>query len=257
VFTGLVQKVGTLAAKRAGPERQTLVIAAQLPPRDRGVGASVAIDGVCLTVTESNDDELCMDAAFETLRLTTLGLLAVGQRVNLEPALRVGDALGGHLVSGHVDGVGTVRTVTVRGDAREVWVDAPAALLPFIAVKGSICVDGTSLTVNAVDPRGFSVGLVPHTLQVTTLDTLHTGRAVNLEVDLVARYVARLLDHRAAVFDTLPGSWPASTGGLPTGSGSIPTGSGAAPSGPAPAPGGLSVDALVEAGYLDPGEGRR
>jgi riboflavin synthase len=256
VFTGLVQKVGTLVAKRPGPERQTLVIAARLEARDRAPGASVAIDGVCLTVTEASDDELSVDVAFETLRLTTLGSLAVGQRVNLEPSLRVGDALGGHLVSGHVDGVGTIRSVIVRGDAREVWVDAPAALLPFIAVKGSICIDGTSLTVNAIDARGFCVGLIPHTLQVTTLDALQSGRAVNLEVDLVARYVARLLDHRAAVFDTFPGTWPASTGGLASAASSA-VGTGAGSSGPAADPGGLSVDALVEAGYLDPGEGRR
>lgn len=240
MFTGLVQKVGTLMARRPGSERQTLVIAARLEPRDRTVGASVAIDGVCLTVTEANDEELCVDAVFETLRLTTLGSLSIGRHVNLEPALRVGDALGGHLVSGHVDGVGTVRAVTPRGEAREVWVDAPAGLLPFIAAKGSICLDGTSLTVNAVDARGFSVGLVPHTLQATTLHELHAQRAVNLEVDLVARYVARLLDHRAAVFDTLPGTTPAH-----------------APGGITTDPGQLSVDDLIEAGYLDPGEGRR
>lgn len=232
MFTGLVQKVGTLVARRPGPERQTLVIAARLEPRDRVPGASVAIDGVCLTVTEANDEEFQVDAAFETLRLTTLAALSVGQRVNLEPALRVGDPLGGHLVSGHVDGVGTVRSVTARGDAREVHIDAPPALLAFIAPKGSICVDGTSLTVNGVDTRGFSVGLVPHTLAVTTLGQWQPGRAVNLEVDLVARYVARLMGYGGATAETLPGVWPTETGGL-------------------------SVDALVEAGYLDPGEGRR
>lgn len=232
MFTGLVQKVGTLVARRPGPERQTLVIGARLEPRDRAPGASVAVDGVCLTVTEASDDEVCFDAAFETLRLTTLASLAVGRRVNLEPALRVGDPLGGHLVSGHVDGVGTVRSASSRGDARELWIDGPPALLAFIAPKGSICVDGTSLTVNGVDARGFSVGLVPHTLAVTTLAELQAGRAVNLEVDLVARYVARLMGYGGATAETLPGVWPTE-------------------------PGGLSVDALVEAGYLDPGEGRR
>jgi riboflavin synthase len=232
VFTGLVQKVGTLVARRPGPERQTLVVAARLEPRDRVPGASVAVDGVCLTVTEASDEEFQVDAAFETLRLTTLASLAVGQRVNLEPALRVGDPLGGHLVSGHVDGVGTVRSVTARGEAREVWIDAPPALLAFIAPKGSVCVDGTSLTVNGVDARGFAVGLVPHTLAVTTLGDWKAGRAVNLEVDLVARYVARLMGYGGATAETLPGVWPTETAGL-------------------------SVDALVEAGYLDPGEGRR
>jgi riboflavin synthase len=236
VFTGLVQKVGALVARRPGPERQTLVIAARLEPRDRVAGASVAVDGVCLTVTEASDEELCVDAAFETLRLTTLASLAVGRRVNLEPALRVGDPLGGHLVSGHVDGVGSIRSVTTRGDAREVWVDAPSELLAYIAPKGSICIDGTSLTVNGIDARGFAVGLVPHTLAVTTLGELQAGRAVNLEIDLVARYVARLMGFGGAKAETLPGVWPTEPGGLS---------------------GGLSVDALVEAGYLDPGEGRR
>ena len=231
MFTGLVQKVGTLVARRPGPERQTLVIGARLEPRDREPGASVAVDGVCLTVTEASEDEVCFDAAFETLRLTTLASLGVGRRVNLEPALRVGDPLGGHLVSGHVDGVGTVRSVTDRGDAKEIWIDAPPALLAFMPPKGSICVDGTSLTLNGADARGFSVGLVPHTLAVTTLGDLAVGRAVNLEVDLVARYIARLMGYGGATAETLPGVWPE--------------------------PGGLSVDALVEAGYLDPGEGRR
>lgn len=227
MFTGLVQQVGTLVAKRPGPERQTLVIGARLAPGDREAGASVAIDGVCLTVVSATDEQLVFDAAFETLRRTTLGARQVGDHLNLEPSLRVGDPLGGHLVSGHVDGVGTVRSVELRGDAREVWIDAPPELLPLVAPKGSICVDGTSLTVNDVDARGFSVGLVPHTLQVTTLHALAPGRALNLEADVVARYVARLLEHRGA----LAVSEPASPG--------------------------LSVDALVEAGYLDPGEGRR
>lgn len=225
MFTGLVQQVGTLVAQRPGPERQTLVVAAKLEPRDRETGASVAVDGVCLTVTAATEEQLEFDAAFETLRLTTLGSRDVGDRVNLEPALRVGDALGGHLVSGHVDGVGTVRSVVARGDARELWVDVPAELMRFVAPKGSICVDGTSLTVNEVDAVGFAVGLVPHTLSATTLGGLAAGRSVNIEVDLLARYVARLLDY-----------------------GRTPT--------PAPPPG-LSVDALVEAGYLDPGDGRR
>ncbi|MCH9681884.1 MAG: riboflavin synthase [Deltaproteobacteria bacterium] len=223
MFTGLVQLVGTLGARRPGPQQQTLVIEARLEARDRVLGASVAINGVCLTVTESDADQFAVDAAFETLQRTTLGDLAVGAALNLEPALRVGDALGGHLVSGHVDGVGRVRSVEARGDAREIWVDVPPELMRFCAAKGSICIEGTSLTVNEIDAKGLSVGLVPHTLQATTLHALAAGAGVNLEVDQIARYVARLLDHRADV---------------------------------AAAPG-LSVDDLLEAGYLDPGEGRR
>ncbi|MCX4244654.1 riboflavin synthase [Paraliomyxa miuraensis] len=225
MFTGLVQQVGTLVAMRPGQQRQTLVVEARFPLRERETGASIAVDGVCLTVTSSSEDRLEFDAAFETLRLTTLGGRMIGDRLNLEPALRVGDPLGGHLCSGHVDGVGTVRSVLARGDAREVWIDVPGDLMRFVAPKGSICVDGTSLTVNGIDAVGLSVGLVPHTLQVTTLDGLAAGRRVNLEVDLVARYVARLLEY------------------------------GRAPEPPPPP--GLSVDALVEAGYLDPGDGRR
>lgn len=228
MFTGLVRTVGTLVAKRPGPERETLTIEARLDARDRELGASVSVNGVCLTVTEATADHFCVDAAFETLRLTTLGRLSVGDRVNLEPALRVGDALGGHLVSGHVDGVGRVRSIEARGDAREIWFHVPAALMGFCAPKGSICIDGTSLTVNAIDDDGLSVGLIPHTLAATTLGSLTVGASVNLEVDQVARYVARLLEHRNA--------------------------EGAASSA---ASRDLSVDDLVQAGYLDPGEGRR
>ncbi|MEM9460370.1 MAG: riboflavin synthase [Myxococcota bacterium] len=226
MFTGLVQQVGTLLAKRPGPERQTLVIGARLSEQERQLGASVAIDGVCLTVTASSAEQFSVDAAFETLRRTTLGDRPPGARLNLEPALRVGDPLGGHLVSGHVDGVGTVRSIQAQGDALEVWVETPPELMRFLAPKGSICVDGTSLTVNEIDARGFGVGLIPHTLHATTLHELEAGRTVNLEVDLIARYVARLLGHRAAALAD-------------------------------PKAAGLTLDDLVEAGMLDPGEGRR
>lgn len=225
MFTGLVQNIGTLVARRPGAEHETLTILAALSERDRVLGASVAVNGVCLTVTGASEDRFEADAAFETLRLTTLGDLPIGARLNLEPALRVGDALGGHLVSGHVDGVGTVRGVEARGKAREIWVDLPAPLLRFCAPKGSVCLDGTSLTVNAVDDRGLSVGLVPHTLEATTLDALATGDRLNVEVDTIARYVARLLEH----------------GGAATAKGSDS----------------LAMEDLVDAGYLDPGEGRR
>ena len=157
------------------------------------LGASVAIDGVCLTVVDSGNGKASFEAAFETLRATTLGSKAVGDKVNLEPALRIGDPLGGHLVSGHVDGVGQLRTLVHRGDAWEVWFDAPDALHRYIAPKGSITVQGVSLTVNDVDGDGFMVGIIPHTLAVTTLGGLSPGGRVNLEVDVIARYVSRLL----------------------------------------------------------------
>ena len=150
---------------------------------------------MCLTVTSREGDTFTVEAAFETLDLTTLGSLAPGDRVNLEPSLRVGDAIGGHLVSGHVDGVGTLVSVDSRGDAREMWFEVPASLAPFIATKGSVCVDGVSLTINRVEGARFMIGVIPHTLEVTTLGARAVGDAVNIEVDQLARYVARILDY--------------------------------------------------------------
>jgi riboflavin synthase len=192
MFTGLVRAVGTLLDATDAPAARRLRVAAPLDARDLQLGASVAVNGVCLTVTASDADSFSADAAFETLRKTTLGGLAVGARVNLEPSLRVGDALGGHLVSGHVDGVGSLRSREPRGEAVEMWFQSPPELSRFIAVKGSIAVDGTSLTVNEVRGDTFAVGLVPHTLAHTILGTLTPGDPVNLEIDLVARYVGRL-----------------------------------------------------------------
>lgn len=195
--------VGRLRERRDTAQLSTFAIDAALSERDRVTGASVAVSGVCLTVTSATDTAFEVELAFETLRRTTLGRTAVGDRLNLEPALRVGDALGGHLVSGHVDGVAHVRSVTPRGEAREVWFDSPGPLLRYIAPKGSVTLDGTSLTVNEVDAKGFCVGLVPHTRSVTTLGALGRGDAINLEVDLLARYVERLLTPAAANDDAL------------------------------------------------------
>ncbi|PRQ07052.1 riboflavin synthase [Enhygromyxa salina] len=204
MFTGLVQTTGCVRELSQRPHSRRLVIAAQLAAADRTIGASVCVAGVCLTVTESSDQHFVADVGFETLAVTTLGALEPGSVVNLEPSLRLGDALGGHLVSGHVDGVGHLRTVEPRGTARECWFWAPEPLRRYIAVKGSIVVDGVSLTVNQVDEVGFMVGLIPHTLAITTLGGLvdlvgqagdQTGdqAKVNLEVDMLARYVERLL----------------------------------------------------------------
>lgn len=198
MFTGLVRGVGTVERVIAGAQRRTFVIGHALAEGDRSLGASVAIAGVCLTVVASTAADFTVEAAFETLAVTTLGALKPGSRVNLEPALRLGDALGGHLVSGHVDGVARVRSRVARGDALEMWFDAPASLLPFIAVKGSVCLDGVSLTVNAVDDHGLAVGLISHTLAATTLNEREVGDPLNLEVDLLARHVARLLGFAGA-----------------------------------------------------------
>jgi riboflavin synthase len=203
VFTGLVQTTGVVRALREGPQSRRVVIGvggglgAGLESTDREIGASVCVSGVCLTVTETGEDFFAADVAFETLAVTTLGQLSVDARVNIEPSLRLGDALGGHLVSGHVDGVGRLSRASAHGDARECWFWVPEPLRRYVAVKGSIAVDGVSLTVNRVDETGFMVGLIPHTLQVTTLGSLVEQvvrqPAVNLEVDMLARYVERLL----------------------------------------------------------------
>jgi riboflavin synthase len=189
MFTGLVREVGTVASMVDG--RLTI----EAPETARGVqlGDSVAIDGVCLTVVACGDSTLSFDAVPETLGRTALGTLEQGSRVNLEPALRAGDALGGHYVQGHVDGVGAVQSVAPEGDGRRVRFEAPAELLRYIVEKGSIAVQGTSLTVAAVDDTGFDVALIPHTLQVTTLGALEPDQQVNLETDVLAKYVEKLL----------------------------------------------------------------
>ncbi len=196
MFTGIVQATGTIVAVEPGGDGLRLTVdAGTLPVDDIAVGDSVAVAGCCLTVVARRGARLDFDVSAETLRCTT-GLDRPGP-VNLELALRFGDRLGGHLVSGHVDGVGTVVSfAAVTGDASGSYalvIDAPADLARFVAAKGSIAVDGVSLTVNTVDGPRFAVNLIAHTLAVTTLHALAAGSRVNLEIDLVARYVARLL----------------------------------------------------------------
>jgi riboflavin synthase len=195
VFTGIVQAVGRIERTVAASDGLRLTVATGgLDVSDVTIGDSVAVNGCCLTVVGRAGDRLEFDASAETLRCTA-GLDAAGE-VNLEKALRLADRLGGHLVSGHVDGTGTVAEMApVAGDPGGSWrlvIEAPPALARFIAPKGSIAVHGVSLTVNDVDGRRFSVNLIPHTLAVTTLRNLAPRAHVNLEVDLVARYVARL-----------------------------------------------------------------
>jgi riboflavin synthase len=197
MFTGLIEGVGEVRAlEPRGGDLRLRIGVGTLPFDEVALGESIAVSGVCLTVVEFDADSFAADASTETLALTTLGALSVGQAVNLERAMRPTDRLGGHLVSGHVDGLG--RVLSVHDDARaQRWrFAAPAALLKYIAVKGSICVDGVSLTVNAVDGEGFEVALIPHTVSHTAFSTTKVGDAVNLEVDLVARYVERLLAAR-------------------------------------------------------------
>ena len=194
MFTGLIDGVGRLAARETrGGDARLAIDVGSLPFSDVQMGESIAVNGVCLTVVAFDACSFEADASTETLALTTLGALAPGRALNLERAMRPTDRLGGHMVSGHVDGVG--RVLQVRDDARaQRWrFGAPAALLRYIAGKGSICVDGVSLTVNAVDDQGFEVALVPHTVAHTAFGETAVGDPVNLEVDLVARYVERLL----------------------------------------------------------------
>ncbi|MEN5069877.1 riboflavin synthase [Stenotrophomonas sp. TWI1183] len=194
MFTGIIEGVGRLAARDTlgGDVRFTFDVGT-LPFDNVQMGESIAINGVCLTVIAHDATRFQADASTETLGLTTLGQLTVGAVINLERAMRPTDRLGGHLVSGHVDGLGQV--LSVHDDARaQRWrFAAPAALLRYIAKKGSICVDGVSLTVNEVDEQGFEVALIPHTVANTAFAATAVGSAVNLEIDLVARYVERLL----------------------------------------------------------------
>lgn len=195
MFTGLVQSMGRVARVEARAGDLRLSIEAPGPALDGvAAGDSIAVSGCCLTVAARANDTLAFDLSNETSSLTTLGGLGAGDAVNLEPALRLSDRLGGHLVSGHVDGVGTLVAIETDARSRRWTLEAPAALARFIAAKGSICVDGVSLTVNAVDGACFGVNLVPHTLAHTTFHARRAGDRVNLEVDLLARYVARLLE---------------------------------------------------------------
>ncbi|MFL6012023.1 MAG: riboflavin synthase [Gaiellaceae bacterium] len=177
MFTGIVQERGRVASFEAG----RLVVESTI---EAGVGDSVSVDGVCLTVTENGNGRLVFDVVQETVDRTK----PFGDEVNLESALHAGDPLGGHYVQGHVDGVGTVRSTDGA-----VWIDADPSLLRYVVEKGSIAVDGVSLTVASVDDRGFAVALIPHTMEVTTLGRLAQGDAVNLEIDVLAKYVERLL----------------------------------------------------------------
>ena len=194
MFTGLVEDIGTIA--RADRRSDALVLAIRpqrMPLAELALGESVCHDGACLTVTEVSRETFSVLAGAETLARTTLGALRVGKRVNLERALRVGDRLGGHWVTGHVDGTGELRTRRDLGANLVLGFRATPALLRYIVEKGSIAIAGVSLTVNSVDADGFSVAIIPHTRDHTTLGELSIGDRVNLEVDILAKHVEKLL----------------------------------------------------------------
>jgi riboflavin synthase len=193
MFTGLIEEVGRVRAVAVDGERARLVIEAPHVTDALPLGASVAVNGVCVTATDVADGTFAVDLMQETLRVTALGRLDTGMRVNLERALRVGDRLGGHLVQGHVDGVGEIVDVADVPGTRTVRIRVPHALLRYLVVKGSLCVAGVSLTVGDVDGDVVAIGLIPHTLAHTNLGDLEVGSTVNLEVDVVAKYVERML----------------------------------------------------------------
>jgi riboflavin synthase len=192
VFTGIVRERGRVVEARRNGEGLQLRVAAPETAEGTSVGGSVAVAGCCLTAVATEDGELAFDAVPETLARTTLGELEKGAEVNLEPALRAGEPLGGHYVQGHVDGVGRVRSLEPEGDGARLTVDVPEELLRYCAEKGSVAVDGVSLTIAGLDDRGVEIALVPHTLEATTLGALEPGMPVNLEVDVLAKYVERL-----------------------------------------------------------------
>jgi len=201
MFTGIITDIGTIrTAEQRGDLR--LVIGCQYEMDGVAIGASIACSGVCLTVVDKGPDWFAVDLSAETVSRTAQGGWGVDTRLNLERALKVGDELGGHIVTGHVDGIGEVESITVEGDSHRVRFRVPSDLAPHIAPKGSIAVDGVSLTVNEVidskEGTIFGVNLIPHTFAVTTLDRLQPGVPVHLEIDVLARYLARMRDHAAA-----------------------------------------------------------
>ncbi len=196
MFTGIVAELGHIAAVEPTPAGRRRVIEAKLTRDGLEIGDSVAVNGACLTATELRPDGFVVEAVQETLDRTNLGALTAGESVDLERPVLVTGRLDGHIVQGHVDGVGTVAWVRPEGDARRMRITLPSGLARYVVEKGSITVDGVSLTVTAADDDGFEVALIPHTLDVTVLGRRAAGDAVNLEVDVLAKYVERLLEDR-------------------------------------------------------------
>lgn len=193
MFTGIIQNLGVVKAKREhrGQARLTFQFSRK-EKRAVQLGESIAVNGVCLTVSENKPNGFSADLIRETLESTNLGALKIGQKINLERSLLYGDSMGGHFVTGHVDGVAVIQKIEKRGKNFSYYFKAPQSTLPYLAQKGSVALDGISLTIQTLRGNLFSVGLVPHTLKETTLGTKKAGSAVNLEVDLVARYLRRL-----------------------------------------------------------------
>ncbi len=191
MFTGIVTAIGSLEVLTDNGDR-LLRIACEWDCRAIDIGASIACSGICLTVINTGDHWFEVAASAETMRVTTLGDWKIGESINLERALCLGDELGGHVVTGHVDGLAQITSITPNGDSHIVWLNAPQSLAPLIAAKGSIALDGVSLTVNVVKQATFSVNIIQHTWDATCWGKSKTGRKMNMEIDTLARYVARL-----------------------------------------------------------------
>lgn len=233
MFTGIVATVGSIVRSQvSGGDLRLRIATAGLDLDDVGLGDSIATNGVCLTVTRLEADGFWADVSNETLAHSTLGALPIGAAVNLEKALRFSDRLGGHLVSGHVDGVGVITGCREDGRSRRLRVEPPKALARYIVPKGSICVDGVSLTVNAVGEAGFELNVVPHTAASTVIAGYRPGQRVNLEVDMLARYLERLLSGGSVAGHGAAAGITAAAGDL------------------GPAEGGLTIAALQQAGFL-------
>jgi riboflavin synthase len=195
MFTGIITATGLLTsvADKGGDLELCIDAAAALDLHRIAIGDSVSVEGACLTVTRKEGTRFHADVSRETMAKTTLGSLRPGSKVNLEASLRAGDALGGHMVSGHVDAVGTLRALVQDARSWRMEFELPVSLMRFVAAKGSVCVNGVSLTVNKVEGTRFDVNIIPHTLNVTTLGELEVGEGVNVEIDVIARYLDRLM----------------------------------------------------------------
>lgn len=198
MFTGLIEATGQIAGLDTTGQVRQLRISSSLAKEGLQLGESIAVNGVCLTLTGQDSQSFSADISSESLRVTTLGQMKIGASVNLERALRLSDRLGGHLVSGHVDAISCLREIHPEGRARRLEFDLPASMAPYVAAKGSIAIDGISLTVNQVKEKSFSVMIIPQSLAMTTFNQLRPGSPVNLESDLLARYVETLLNARGS-----------------------------------------------------------
>jgi riboflavin synthase len=196
MFTGIIEELGTVKALRREAGAARLTVSAAKVLDGTALGDSICVNGVCLTVVGMNSTEFSADVAVETLRVTNLGDLQAGKKVNLERALQLSARIGGHLVTGHVDAVGRVREKREEGNGWRIFIDAPASVLRYVIKKGSIAIDGISLTVADVDNAGFAIAMIPHTAKLTTLGFKTAGDSVNLESDIIGKYVERLLAGR-------------------------------------------------------------